>query len=266
MASNYNGEIHSYDQALKALDAKHRNKDLVNLEYETRLIRKDNGDLAVQLFSTEVVVYHKDGSITLDSGGYRTPTTKDRINRYSPVSIIQNKGVWYVATLEGYPYKLDNVPLFEDGMTVDASGQPKVNKRAMREVQAKVKEVKILTARIKRYAKEFVEALFKGKVPQPSSGDCWFCCMHDSKTGRPLGDAIKDQDHILNHMTQHYYVPSLLVNASKMYGISIIAQDRIARAMAKEDISKDVGMNDIARQQIESALVRYLKLCLKIAT
>ena len=52
------------------------------------------------LHGTTVVTIHTDGTYTLRSGGYRTPTTMDRIQRYSPMTwqtLISEKGDWYVA-------------------------------------------------------------------------------------------------------------------------------------------------------------------------
>jgi len=67
-----------------------------------------NGSVAFQLHSTDVVVIHDDDSATLRTGGWNTPTTKERINRYSPVYVHQKKGEWYLN---------DGTP-FEDGMEV----------------------------------------------------------------------------------------------------------------------------------------------------
>ena len=39
---------------------------------------------AVRYHSTDIVTYRKDGSIVLSSGGWRTSTTKERINEYIP--------------------------------------------------------------------------------------------------------------------------------------------------------------------------------------
>ena len=45
------------------------------------ILHRDGADrIAMQYRATDVVAAHRDGSITLDSGGWRTPTTKARIN------------------------------------------------------------------------------------------------------------------------------------------------------------------------------------------
>lgn len=54
--------------------------------------------IGVQLHATVVVTFHESGATSLDSGGYQTVTTKERINRYlAPgLSLYQEKHVWYV--------------------------------------------------------------------------------------------------------------------------------------------------------------------------
>lgn len=68
-----------------------------------------DGSVGIMLHSTYVVKIHPDNSATLNSGGWRTPTTKDRINQYSPVRVYQRDWTWYLN---------DGTP-FEDGMVVD---------------------------------------------------------------------------------------------------------------------------------------------------
>lgn len=62
-----------------------------------------------------VVVAHEDGTIRLDSCGYRTRTTKQRINNHMPkgYSLRQRQGDWIVDTPRGEKQ-------FEDGMHITA--------------------------------------------------------------------------------------------------------------------------------------------------
>jgi len=86
------------------------------LENNTYLVKVDDHTLAVRLHQTNVVLIHSDGSYTLNTGGWHTVTTKDRINYYSPVSLYQKKFMWYV----GGSHR------FTDGMKVDSNGVPVV--------------------------------------------------------------------------------------------------------------------------------------------
>jgi len=68
-----------------------------------------DGSVAIELHGTKVVVIHPDDSVTLNSGGWQTSTTKDRINKYSPVKVYQKKYQWFLS---------DGTP-FQDGMIVN---------------------------------------------------------------------------------------------------------------------------------------------------
>jgi hypothetical protein len=60
-------------------------------------LERRGDDIAVRLHDTDIVVYHPDGSITLDTGGWFTVTTKARMCEFSPFSVSSTKGEWFVA-------------------------------------------------------------------------------------------------------------------------------------------------------------------------
>ena len=67
--------------------------------------------VAIRLHNTDVVKINPNGTYTLNSGGWQTVTTKDRINQYSPVKVYQRKFEWFVNINDKeYP--------FMDGMVV----------------------------------------------------------------------------------------------------------------------------------------------------
>lgn len=70
-----------------------------------------DGTVGIMLHSTYVVKIHPDNTYTLNSGGWQTLTTKDRINQYSPKRVYQRDYQWYVS-LNGKEYP------FMDGMVV----------------------------------------------------------------------------------------------------------------------------------------------------
>jgi hypothetical protein len=55
-----------------------------------------NGSVGIMLHSTYVVKIHPDNTYTLNSGGWQTLTTKDRINQYSPRRVYQRNFEWFV--------------------------------------------------------------------------------------------------------------------------------------------------------------------------
>lgn len=67
----------------------------------TTVTRKPNGELRVTYHSTDVVTVHSLGAITLDTGGWRTVTTKTRMNQASNqfglgFQVHQDEFAWFV--------------------------------------------------------------------------------------------------------------------------------------------------------------------------
>lgn len=54
------------------------------LQNNTYLQRHPGGDIAVRLHRTDVLTFSPGGEFTLDTGGWNTVTTKDRMNTYLP--------------------------------------------------------------------------------------------------------------------------------------------------------------------------------------
>ena len=103
----------TFDDALAFIDP--TDVDDVPIAHNTELVPLDDDVIGVRLHSTIVVEMHRDGTFVLDSGGWRTTTTKDRINRFTPpsVRVWQHDHEWVVADRYGERE-------FVDGMTVAA--------------------------------------------------------------------------------------------------------------------------------------------------
>jgi len=54
-----------------------------------------DGSVAIRLHDTIVVTIYPDDAVKVNSGGWRTSTTKDRINKYSPIRIYQKNFEWF---------------------------------------------------------------------------------------------------------------------------------------------------------------------------
>ena len=80
--------------------------------------RMDQDVIALTYHRTNVVSWHVDGTITLRTGGWQTATTKARINDYSPHSVYQEFGLWYIRP-HGVPFD-ENAPrvLFFDNIAI----------------------------------------------------------------------------------------------------------------------------------------------------
>jgi hypothetical protein len=160
----------------------------------TLRIEYNNGTKAIRLHNTDVITETSKGFI-LNSDGWRTATTKERINTYSPARVWQNNGQWFIGN-----------SLFYDGIVINKDG--KVISKVMKADDKKVNAMK------KRIAK-YVNLITKDNLPVPSNGDCWLCLLRD-KDGHTMGE--NDNSHLLSHLKEKYLHGSILVNAMREVG------------------------------------------------
>lgn len=120
----------------KSARSKERGKPLPGREGSTRLKlasrygRKD-GDLAVSFHGTHVVTIHTDGTYTLGSNNWRSPSTKERIELYAPVNLTSYLGQWYVTARGKWVWSIGRDPKrtpkrvyeFTDGMRFNSKGE-----------------------------------------------------------------------------------------------------------------------------------------------
>lgn len=161
-----------------------------------------DGRKAIRLHSTDIVT-EKDGVITLNSGGWKTVTTKDRINSYSWENgsrkwpyISQRNHQWFIG--DGIFY--DGIQ-FKDGVQISPV-----------KVDDELKRKKMLE-KIKNYCNLVTE----NNIPTPNNGDCWYCLMKTDEN-KTLGDSFGNNDHLLSHIEEGYLHGSILVNAMREAG------------------------------------------------
>ena len=175
-----------------------------------------------------------------------------------------------MARCRGYGFWRDgeenNAWLFADGITFHTDGKVTGNATPKDEDRAKKLRKQIAT-----FTEGYATALVEGKM-SPSGGDCWYCSMKVSEpakhAGKTLGDVSGDKDHLLSHMREKYYVPSIIANLAierggflKNIGLptlwdkSLDAETR-ARMLAREGawIKRD------AKKLIRKSLQRQLGL------
>ncbi len=228
----------NYQEAQNKLTGRCRlSRKLANNTYLVRVGNDlDNGDIAVRLHQTNIVTFHPDGTTTLTSGGWKTPTTKDRINRFVDFAVpswgvFQDKAVWYIGD-----WMHGTRIVFYDGVRLDQRGKVIDGREETKEDRATTRKLK---AKLKAYAKKYAEAL---PLPMPSGGDCWICCANG-----------KDKSHIEEHIKENYLVPRLLYNALERFGASQ------AMKTVAFDPNKSFGQPAFVLQQIERSVFRYLK-------
>ena len=181
-----------------------KNRTSRKLANNTYMRLEDAETISIRLHATDIITYKADGRVILNSGGWRTPTTKQRINEFSPVRISQEQGIWYAAVNGTRAFDL----VFDDGMAVNTiTGEITGTGSA--------KQQTAVRRQVKKFVEGYMAALFAGEIPKPSAGDCMYCGLHGVEDGKPLGELAKDKSHIELHLEEKYYVPSLLPNALK---------------------------------------------------
>jgi hypothetical protein len=174
--------------------------------------------------------------IQFDTGGWKTVTTKERMNRFASVSIWSERHIWYISKSFDWDWKrkgLDETnPIFhfEDGMFMQGNqayrkehGELVKLKPFSKEAEkAKRKQLR----QIDSFIKEYVNRLMNGQLGTPSAGDC-FMCQGESNSefaekmyigeldsnGKLVTKQGIHPDHLLSHIEEKYYVPSMLWSA-----------------------------------------------------
>jgi hypothetical protein len=166
----------------------------------------NNGDKAIRLHNTNIITYKNNGNIVLNTDNWKTHTTKSRINQYlKGLTLIQKNHTWFLVknyqdkNLITYYDSIEfdnNINLITENKTVDTKKQDKIKKQIT----------------------SYCNLLDKmDKIPEPSSGDCWYCSMYDVKNHVPLGDLTKS-DHLISHLKENYLHGSILINAMRESG------------------------------------------------
>lgn len=234
-------------------------RDGRTLQNNTQAVRLSGGAIAVRLHSTDVLTFNQDGTVVLDSGGWLTYTTKDRINTYLPRdwSLYQERGSWYVVrhvyrdfdpATEDEPQPERVTYLFADGMTLCPDGT------VMGAGKAPPKGEQ---ARILRYVRAFMAEFRKGGM-RVTGGDCWYCYMREEKTGAPLGEYNDNPDHIREHIAEKYYVPSLLARAVEVMPMGPLPHDLVLANLYNGE-KLEGNLLSICVDQATRALRRYIR-------
>ncbi len=207
-------------------------------------VEYSGGKSAIRYHHTDIITYHPNGDIILNTDGWLTSTTKERMGYLNETgySIQQVNKIWYLVNrLTGQKWT------YQDGITIHPNGEVSENGTDPQKLLKVDKQ-------IKKYIEGYIKALFDSQISQPGPGDCWGCLMKDVKTGK----TVMGTDHLLSHFEEKYYVPSLLMNAIEVFPVSIAAKSSIGYYLKYHD-QKCESFDNIARIQIKSSLRRYLR-------
>lgn len=216
----------TYVDAQKRL-AKRKHK-VTKLEKNTYLEAREGLNIAVKLHETDVVTLHADGSVTLNTGGWMTKTTQDRIDKYGIPKdwhIYTRRGQWlllpnyprvYADTANSDPDRKERNKrikaaeiIYQDGMTIDVDGEVKGAARRQDD-----KKRAALEKRISVYVTDYMTKFWSNKLPKPGNGDPWTFAMVDQNGKLPLlGSPEEARGHIFTMMHEKYHFGSLLLRA-----------------------------------------------------
>ncbi len=180
---------------------------------------RGNGDRVIRLHQTDIVTFNANPkgqclqpiSVTLNSGGWQTVTTKERMNRYLPpgISLCQEKSEWKIYR-NGASWKDRKLlSLYYDGITIDEKTREVIKPKLVDKGADRIKKL------ISSYCKGLKELK---ELPKPSNGDCFYCLMAVADSGENLGESIGNKEHLLSHLEEKYYMGSLILNALRWAG------------------------------------------------
>lgn len=188
-------------------------------------LREDHGNMVIKFWETDIVKIDPQDIYTLNTGGYLTTTTKERLNSFTPARIGADKGLWYVHT-GSWSDDTHTRVLFADGIQVNKDGYV-LSGAGAEEVPASMRKVdRLVTKYIAGYA---ADVMARGYPDEETGGDC-FGCKFGASGEEPLG-----YDHYLSHFHEEYYVPGILIKAIQEVGYG---SPSVVWHMMKADIAQ----------------------------
>lgn len=170
------------------------------VEYSTK-----NGDRVIRYHDTDILTFRAEGGIVLNTGGFNTNTTRDRMNEYLAaagirVTIFTDHSLPYLYNGNGFCWSdKKNAFLLADGMVIDYKGKVigALSNRAA---------VEAANRSLKKRISKFVKQIDEGPL-RPGPADC-LDCQHE----------IEDHTHLWSHISEGYLPGRLIYNAMEEAG------------------------------------------------
>lgn len=115
----------TYNQAIEKLG----NREQKKIANNTYLVRRNDGTVAIRLHATDILTFRPDGTVVLRTNGWRSITTKARLNEYLGwgVGITQKDYTWYWTIPGVCPTRVEVQEgdiVAPDGRVMHADGTP----------------------------------------------------------------------------------------------------------------------------------------------
>lgn len=297
-------ELSSFKECREYLDKGKRKLKTMDrpIAANTRVTQLDDGTIGIKLHDTYIIKYYSNllggkyysqegDTIQLDSGGWNTPLTRDRMDRFCPLNVWTDKFVMYVSELNWHQIHQNKrngtkskVYHFKDRMWfnpdktvwVKEYGEP-IQLKPYSKTEEKKK--RSLLKRIDTFIHNYLNKLTDGQMNQPGSADCFVCQFEAGDERIEMGTLTKEgyqpgvisSDHLLNHMREKYYVPSIVFNAIRSefydpegnwgnpkmtYGLSDYDKHNVSCWFNPDSEHKPMA-NDLTRQRIRKAMKQY---------
>jgi len=166
------------------------------------------------------------------------------MNRFSYKDVYQRDSLWFVNYFgTEYPFA-DGITFHPDYKVTGAGKDPRLKLK--------------LKKQVKIYVNEFMKKLVAKKIPKPGGGDCWMCHLisTDDKK-KTMGDMGDGAGHLMSHIKEKYYVPSLLMNVLEEYEVSDWDKAHVGYWLGYLKDEVNIG-NDYTQQHIAKCMRRYL--------
>jgi hypothetical protein len=234
-------ELNSFKECREYLDKGKNRKNTMDrpIANNTRVIQISDSTIGIKLHNTFIVKYHSNDHldcidygdlIEFNTNGWLTVTTKERMNRFAPISIWSERYVWYISDSNWYGNPDRKIYHYQDRIFyrpndktfhIKEDGQLVQLKPYLKEAEkAKRKQLRRIDNYIKAYLNELVN--YKLSI---SAGDCFMCqgesnpevaekmFIGELKDGQLETKQGINPDHLESHMDEKYYVPSLIMSA-----------------------------------------------------
>lgn len=297
-------ELNSFKECREFLDKGKRKLKTMDrpIATNTRVEQLDDGTIGIKLHDTYIIKYYsnllggkyynlKGDTIQLNSGGWNTPLTRDRMDRFCPLNVWTEKFVMYVSEFTWYEMhkrkeKKVNCKVyhFKDRMWFNPDGTVWVKENSepiqlkpysKKQEQQKRKQLK----RIDTFIKNYLDKLTSGQMDRPGAGDCFICQFESGDERVQMGTLTKegfnpgviDSEHLLNHIREKYYVPTIIWNAIRsechdpegvwgnpkmVSGLSDYDKHNISCWFNPDSEHKPFA-NDMTRQRIRKIMKQY---------